>query len=133
MGLKRIDHFELVVSDIERALTFYRGLGVETTQTENPAQGRKRSFLNLGGNQQVNIVTPEDVAALGRKALAGGGHLAMVWEGTAEEVLSQLSRNGLAPRRGPGRGFGALGEATSIFVNDPDSNSIEIIVYAPDT
>ncbi len=130
MGFSRIDHCELVVSDIDRALDFYRALGVDAEQTPHPAQSRKRSFLNVGNNQQVNVVTPEDVATLGRKALPGGGHLCMVWEGTAEDVLAKLSGSGLSPRRGPGRGFGALGEGTSIFVNDPDSNSIEIIVYA---
>jgi len=131
VGFSRIDHFELVVSDIDRALDFYRGLGADTEQTTNPVQRRRRSFINLGDNQQVNLVTPEDVSALGREALPGGGHLCMVWAGTVEDALAQLRRSGLTPRRGPGRGFGALGEGTSIFVNDPDWNSIEIIVYGP--
>jgi catechol 2,3-dioxygenase-like lactoylglutathione lyase family enzyme len=124
-----IDHFELVVSDIDRALEFYRGLGVETLQTTPPGQDHSRSFLNLGQDQQVNVVTPEDVQRLRRSSPAGGGHLCMVWHGDVDDVLAELSRHGIAPRRGPGRGWGALGEGISLFVDDPDQNSIEIIVY----
>jgi catechol 2,3-dioxygenase-like lactoylglutathione lyase family enzyme len=128
MSLQQIDHFELVVSDIEKALDFYRLLGVKTSQTTSP-QGRERWFLDVGDSQQINVVTPKDVEALGRKATAGGGHFCMVWQGAPEAFIEQLSRHGLVPRRGPGRGFGALGEGTSLFINDPDSNSVEIIVY----
>jgi len=128
-SMNRIDHFELVVSDIDRALEFYRGLGVETLQTVLPGQERTRSFLNIGHSQQVNVVSPEDCERLGRKMLPGGGHLCMVWDGTVDAVVEGLTSHGLTPRRGPGRGWGALGEGISLFVNDPDSNSIEIIVY----
>jgi catechol 2,3-dioxygenase-like lactoylglutathione lyase family enzyme len=129
MGLHGIDHFELVVSDVDRALNFYESLGVETERTTFPGSGRKRAFLNIGDSQQVNVVTPQDVEALGRTSPAGGGHLCLVWEGKPEEVVELLSRNGLFARRGPGKGWGALGEGTSLFINDPDTNSIEIIVY----
>jgi catechol 2,3-dioxygenase-like lactoylglutathione lyase family enzyme len=128
-SMNRIDHFELVVSDIDRALEFYRGLGVETLQTVPPGQNRTRSFLNIGDSQQVNVVTPGDCERLGRTMLPGGGHLCIVWDGAVDAVVEGLTSHGLTPRRGPGRGWGALGEGISLFVNDPDSNSIEIIVY----
>jgi catechol 2,3-dioxygenase-like lactoylglutathione lyase family enzyme len=128
MSLQGIDHFELVVSDVERALDFYRRLGVETSKTTR-TPGRERWFLDLGGSQQINVMTPQDVESLGRTSTAGGGHFCMVWKGTADEVVEKLSQQGLTPRRGPGKGFGALGEGTSLFINDPDQNSVEIIVY----
>jgi catechol 2,3-dioxygenase-like lactoylglutathione lyase family enzyme len=129
MAVTGIDHFELVVSDIDRALEFYKSLGVETLQTTLPGQDRERSFLNIGDSQQVNVVTPEDVGRLRRSSSAGGGHLCIVWKGSEDELMAGLTRNGVVPRRGPGRGWGARGEGVSIFVDDPDSNSIEIIVY----
>jgi len=129
MSMQQIDHFELVVTDVDRALDFYRKLGLETSEATFPSSGRRRAFLDVGRSQQVNVMTPEDVKSLGRTALPGGGHLCLVWDGTAADFVERLSQHGLAPRRGPGSGRGALGEGTSIFINDPDSNSIEIIVY----
>jgi catechol 2,3-dioxygenase-like lactoylglutathione lyase family enzyme len=129
MGMTGIDHFELVVSDVDRALAFYRNLGVEVLQTTPAGQQRERCFLNIGDSQQVNVVTAEDVARLGRSSPAGGGHLCLVWDGSTDDLMAGLTRNGVVPRRGPGRGWGALGEGISLFVNDPDSNSVEIIVY----
>ena len=99
MGLRGIDHFELVVSDVDRAVSFYRQLGLESVESTAPGSGRRRVFLNVGDSQQVNVVTPQDVETLGRASAAGGGHLCMVWEGKAEEVVDQLSRNGLIARR----------------------------------
>jgi catechol 2,3-dioxygenase-like lactoylglutathione lyase family enzyme len=127
--MQQIDHFELVVSDIDRALEFYRKLGLKTSEATFPSSGRRRAFLDVGGSQQVNVMTPEDVQSLGRTALPGGGHLCLVWDGSAAEFVERLSAEGLTPRRGPGNGRGALGDGTSTFINDPDSNSIEIIVY----
>jgi catechol 2,3-dioxygenase-like lactoylglutathione lyase family enzyme len=129
-GMIGIDHFELVVSDIDRALNFYRSLGVETLQTQLPGQDRTRSFLNLGDSQQVNVVTPDDVQRLRRQSSAGGGHLCIVWNGPVEDLVDGFSRAGITPRRGPGPGWGARGTGTSLFVDDPDQNSIEIIVYS---
>jgi catechol 2,3-dioxygenase-like lactoylglutathione lyase family enzyme len=127
MSLQSIDHFELVVSDVDRAIEFYRKLGAKTSSTTR-GDGRTRWFLDIG-TQQVNIMTPEDVQSLNRNSTPGGGHFCMVWEGSPDDYVELLSKQGLTPRRGPGRGFGAVGEGTSIFINDPDQNSVEILIY----
>ncbi len=129
MGTYNIDHFELVVSDLDRALDFYRSLGIETADGIFAGNGRRRAFLNIGPSEQINVVTPADVAALNRTGVAGGGHVAIAWKGSMDDVMTQLTRSGLTPRMGPRPGTGALGKGTSVYVNDPDSNSIEIIVY----
>ena|SRR5690349_24687501 len=128
MSLQSIDHFELVVSDVDRALEFYRKLGAKTSSTMR-GDGRTRWFLDIG-QQQVNVMSPDDVRSLNREAKAGGGHFCMVWHGTPEDYVQRLADQGLTPRRAPGRGFGALGEGTSIFINDPDQNSVEILIYS---
>ena len=133
MGISNIDHFELVVHDIDRALNFYRGLGVgieETTGEGREGRTRRRAYLRVGTAEQINVVTPEDVGGLRRKALAGGGHVCLVWDGSMDELVQHLAANGLAPDRGPGAGSGARGGGNRIFVNDPDGNSVEIMVYA---
>jgi catechol 2,3-dioxygenase-like lactoylglutathione lyase family enzyme len=127
MTLQSIDHFELVVSDVDRALDFYRMLGAKTSSTKRGES--TRWFLDIG-DQQVNLMSPDDVRSLNRESSAGGGHFCMVWKGSPEDYISKLTEQGLTPRRGPGRGFGALGEGTSIFINDPDGNSVEILIYS---
>jgi catechol 2,3-dioxygenase-like lactoylglutathione lyase family enzyme len=129
MGMQQIDHVELVVSDIDRALEFYRKLGLKTSEATFAGSGRRRAFLDVGPSQQVNVMTPDDVGSLNRTALPGGGHLCLVWDGAADDFVERLTEEGLTPRRGPGSGRGALGDGTSTFINDPDGNSIEIIVY----
>lgn len=132
MGIRNIDHFQLVVSDIDRAVDFYGRLGLTTKEaTTSGPQPRRRVYLKVGGSQEVNLMTPQDVAAQGRQEVPGGGHFCLVWEGTLDEILEHFSRHGLTPRQQPqqGRGSGARGQGTSVFVNDPDSNSVEIIIY----
>ena len=126
MGIQSIDHFELVVKDVARTLEFYKGLGFQVGEA---GQGRRRSIIKIGETQQINIVSPEDVQALGRTASPGGSHVCMVWKGTVEEVVEHLAKCGVTPRRGPVQASGSRGLGTSVYFYDPDDNSMEIMVY----
>jgi catechol 2,3-dioxygenase-like lactoylglutathione lyase family enzyme len=140
MGFRNIDHMDLVVSDVARAVDFYRRLGVQTGERIG-GRGNVMQILKLGGgHESISLVTPEDLEAQGRKVLPGGGHVCVVWDGTMEEFKDHLSRSGIAPRYGQAQGQ-RQGEATgamrsadgransNVFVVDPDNNLIEIRVY----
>ena len=126
MGFQNIDHFDLMVSDVDRALEFYRGLGVETTERKN-GTGRLVKQLVLGDKERINLTTPADTEPQGRTVLAGGGHVCFAWKGTMDEVLEECSRNGIAPKREPRPT--APGEVSQVFFADPDNNLVEIMVY----
>ena len=97
MGFENIDHFDLMVSDVDRALAFYRGLGMETTERKNGV-GRLVKQLVLGEKERINLTTPADTEPQGRTVLAGGGHVCFAWKGTMDEVLATSARNGIAPQ-----------------------------------
>jgi catechol 2,3-dioxygenase-like lactoylglutathione lyase family enzyme len=52
-----------------------------------------------------------------------------VWDGTVEEALALLARNGIAIEAGPGPRLCARGESTSVYFRDPDGNLVEFTVY----
>lgn len=138
MGFRNIDHMDLVVSDVARAVDFYGRLGVEVGERIG-GRGNVMQILKLGGgHESISLVTPEELEAQGRKVLAGGGHVCMVWDGTMEEFTDHLSRTGIAPRFGQGQRQGEITGAmrsadgranTNVFVVDPDNNLIEVRVY----
>lgn len=133
MGIHNIDHFQLVVSDIDRAVDFYGRLGLTAKAvTEATPSMPRRAYLKVGDGQEINLMTPEAVAAQRRTEVPGGGHFCLVWRGTETDLRAHLTTHGVSLRDrqpAPGQGSGALGRGTSLFVNDPDGNSVEIIIY----
>ena len=133
MAIDHIDHFQLVISNVDKAVDFYTRLGLTVASIAEPsATMPKRAYMKVGGGQEINLMTPEAVAAQHRTEDAGGGHFCLVWDGSEAELREHLAKNNVALRDrqpAPGQGTGAMGKGTSIFVNDPDGNSIEIIVY----
>ena len=50
-------------------------------------------------------------------------------DGTVDEILALLKRNGVAPEAGPGPRTCARGVSTSVYFRDPDDNLVEFTVY----
>ena len=129
MAIKNIDHFELVVSDIDKALDFYKKVGFEVKEVKREGSDRRRAFLRIANSQEVNVLTPADVKGLRRDALAGGGHFCVVVDQSMEALTEALARNGIAPRAPAGPGEGARGNGDHLFVLDPDGNTVELMTY----
>ena len=126
-----MDHIVLNVADVERSVAFYRevlGLGVE--RLDEWRAGRV-PFPSV----RISAVTLIDlvgVAASERAArLTNLNHFCLVVEGeTLEPIVAELSAHGVAVHTGPARRWGALGNAASIYLRDPDGNEIELRTYA---
>jgi catechol 2,3-dioxygenase-like lactoylglutathione lyase family enzyme len=123
MKIERIDHLNITVADIDRSVEFYqRVLGMRTE-----SMGEARAAL-LFGEQKIHL----DLAG----AMAGGtagdkrmpAHICFITETPIEEVAAHLAGCGV-PVRMQGPRAGAIGTIQSLYIDDPDQNSIEISTY----
>ncbi|HEX3863014.1 MAG TPA: VOC family protein [Stellaceae bacterium] len=122
MNIERIDHLNITVADIDRSVEFYqRVLGMKTE-----SMGEGRAAL-LFGQQKIHL----DLAG-GAMAMAGDkrmpAHICFVTATPIGEVKAQLESCGV-PVRMEGPRAGAIGTIQSVYIDDPDKNSIEISTY----
>jgi len=123
MKMERIDHLNITVADIDRSMEFYRRvLGMKAEMI-----GEGRAAL-LFGQQKIHL------DAAGRAGEMSGekrmpAHICFITESPVSEVMAQLERCGVPVRMGPGPRAGAIGTIQSIYIDDPDQNSIEIASY----
>jgi catechol 2,3-dioxygenase-like lactoylglutathione lyase family enzyme len=117
-----LDHVVLNVADVERSLRFYVDeLGLEPVRVEEWRDGRI-----LFPSVRVNAGTILDLLQVAR----GGenvDHLCLVVEPTDLEALKASGRFEVVD--GPARRFGARGDGTSLYVRDPDGNTVELRHY----
>ena len=122
MKIARLDHLNLTVADIGRTCEFYgRVLGMETV-----SWGKGRAALRFG-DQKINL-DPADPAKP-EMAKRQPAHLCFVSQAPLDEVVAHLDRVGVPIAMGPGPRAGAVGTIESVYISDPDGNSIEIATY----
>ncbi|GGM53809.1 dioxygenase [Micromonospora sonchi] len=119
------DHLVLVVADVERSLDFYCGrLGLAPVRVDEWRAGRA-PFPSVR-------VSPETIIDLvkGERGGTNVDHFCLVVEPLdwADVVASGV----FTVLEGPVGRFGARGAATSVYVRDPDGNSVELRWYPQD-
>jgi catechol 2,3-dioxygenase-like lactoylglutathione lyase family enzyme len=122
MKIERIDHLNLTVTDIDRSVEFYRhvlGMEIET-------MGEGRAALHFG-NQKIHLDAAGGPSAMNAEKRMPA-HICFVTDTPLAEVKSQLEACGVAVRM-EGPRAGAIGTIQSVYIDDPDSNSIEISTY----
>jgi catechol 2,3-dioxygenase-like lactoylglutathione lyase family enzyme len=122
MKIERIDHLNITVADIDRSIAFYQKvLGMEAER-----MGEGRAAL-LFGQQKIHL----DLAG-GPMAMAGDrrmpAHICFVTEAPVSEIAAHLAECGV-PVRMQGPRAGAIGTIQSVYIDDPDGNSVEISHY----
>jgi len=123
MKIERIDHLNLTVADIDRSLEFYkRVLGMEAKIV-----GEGRAALQFG-QQKIHLDAAGTVMAMGGEKRMPA-HICFITEAPVAEVLAHLEHCGVPVRMGPGPRAGAIGTIQSVYIDDPDQNSIEISSY----
>ena len=141
--VKSFDHLVINVSDIERALTFYKRLGFTLINEDGWRKGQGQVSIKIGENQKINIhkqdvvgpqnkpqdIGPNDKFTLAYIPLAGDADFALVWGGTVEEAQQHLRDSGVDHISAPRNVTGARGPATSVYFRDPDGNLWEFVVY----
>jgi catechol 2,3-dioxygenase-like lactoylglutathione lyase family enzyme len=123
-----LDHIVLAVADVERSLSWYREVvGLEPVRVDEWRAG-KAPFPSV----RIDATTIIDLVSA-NGPLAGSGnldHFCVVCEVTgAAELVAWAAASGLQIIEGPDERFGARGIATSIYVKDPDGNTVEFRHY----
>jgi catechol 2,3-dioxygenase-like lactoylglutathione lyase family enzyme len=116
------DHIVLNVSDVERSLRFYCGtLGLEPVRVDE-----WRAGTIPFPSARVDAGTIIDLLAAARTG-ENADHLCLVVAPTDLNTLAATGQfevvDGPAPR------FGAQGIGTSLYVKDPDGNTVELRHY----
>ena len=112
----------LKVSDLERAIRFYRDvLGFELTQR----YGREAAFLSAGGyHHHIGLNTWESAGGSPPPAAATGlYHLAILYPTRADlaDALRRLLDAGI-----PLEGASNHGVSEALYLRDPDGNGVEL-------
>jgi catechol 2,3-dioxygenase-like lactoylglutathione lyase family enzyme len=141
--VKSFDHLVINVSDMERALAFYKRVGFTLINEDGWRRGQGQVSIRIGENQKINIhrqdvvgpqnkpedIGPNDKFSLAYIPLAGGADFCLVWAGTIQEAQQHLRDSGVDHISAPRNVTGARGPATSVYFRDPDGNLWEFIVY----
>ena len=132
MGIKGIDHC-IVAGDLERTLGFYQKLGFTIAWEKRPGRS-DMTTIRINDAQKINVHGPDapaHPAYLGaRTPTIGGADFCLEWEGSVDEVLALLEKNGVRTEAGPGPRTCARGISTSVYFRDPDDNLVEFTVYS---
>src|ERR1700686_1667957 len=122
MKIERIDHLNITVADIDRSIAFYKKvLGMKT---EAIAEGRAALLF---GQQKIHLdLAGSAMAMAGDKRMPA--HICFVTQSPVSEIKAHLESCGVAVRM-EGPRAGAIGTIQSVYIDDPDQNSIEISTY----
>ena len=133
MAIEAIDHWVLVVKDLEATFAFYRKLGLEAGWQERPGGRGKRPIIRISETQKLNLYVVDryeiESPTHAPGYALGSADFCLRWEGTVQEAQDFLKQTGVAVLQEPAARSGALGPGTSLYVRDPDDNLIELITY----
>ncbi|WP_030669218.1 VOC family protein [Streptomyces sp. NRRL B-1347] len=128
MRVIALDHIVLNVADVERSLAFYTGpLGLEPVRVEEWRAG-KVSFpsVRVSASTIIDLFPASDTESRGSNV----DHICLAVEPLDwQEVIDSGQFTVLD---GPGKRFGARGTGLSLYVQDPDGNTVELRWYEQD-
>jgi catechol 2,3-dioxygenase-like lactoylglutathione lyase family enzyme len=117
-----LDHVVLNVADVERSLAFYCDeLGLAPERVDEWRRGEI-----LFPSVRVDAHTIIDLLAAPRTG-ENADHLCLVVEPVDLEAVKASGRFEVVD--GPATRFGARGDGTSLYVKDPDGNTVELRHY----
>ena len=123
MKVERLDHLNLTVADIERSCEFYtRVLGMEKV-----AWGMGRAAVRFG-DSKINLDSAETIK-LPEGQTRAPVHICLITQSPLPEIIAHLESCGVPVVMGPGPRDGATGTIQSVYIRDPDDNSVEISCY----
>tara|TARA_B100001123_G_scaffold425614_1_gene538695 strand:+ start:1051 stop:1488 length:438 start_codon:yes stop_codon:yes gene_type:complete len=126
--IKALDHVVLRVADLDRALTFYR----DTLGCEIERSIRELGLVQLRAGAALIDLVPLD-SALGRKLGAGPAkqrrnmdHFALELDNFDADLIGAYLEARKVDVGEVGDRYGAQGSGPSIYIQDPDGNTVEL-------
>lgn len=133
INIARVDHIGIRVADLDRATAFYKLFGFEELRA---ADNDDVVVMKNGQDVEINIIFNANNSNDNKNILMdvpdkypGYTHVAFRVESIADTVAS-LNENGIEITQGP-VAFGSDGHV-SVFLRDPDRNTIELRGRAED-
>lgn len=124
MNVHALDHIVLTTTDVERSLAWYTGaLGLPGVRVEEWRRGEV-PFPSV----RVNDATIIDVFGAERSGI-NMDHLCLVVDRADVDAVAAGTDERFVVVDGPGHRFGARGDGWSIYVLDPDGNTVELRSY----
>lgn len=127
MKMRRIDHIVLTVSDLEESMRFYHEVFDMPVIDD---QSNDHLITLRCGHQLIRLQKadrPTDLKAA--KPTVASADFCMVSGDKLEDIIHHLKSYYVEIIKGPIEKHGSEGPMTSIYVNDPDKNLVEISVY----
>jgi catechol 2,3-dioxygenase-like lactoylglutathione lyase family enzyme len=127
-GIRGLDHVAVPMQNTDAMLAFYRGLGLEITETPRACS------VHIGA-QMINFHRPQTWQNPAYTLRAPGtrppsGDFCVVWEGSEADLRTLLERVGARIEEGPVERTGARRVVgSSIYTRDPDGNLLEFMMY----
>ena len=133
MAIAAIDHWVLVVKDLEKTFAFYRKLGLDAGWQERPGGRGTRPIIRINDTQKLNLYVVDryeiESPTFAPGYAIGSADFCLRWEGTVEAAKEFLNQAGIGVLHEPAARSGAQGPGTSLYVRDPDGNLIELLTY----
>jgi len=133
MAIEAIDHWVLVVKDLEATFAFYRKLGLEAGWQERPGGRGTRPIIRISETQKLNLYVVDryevESPTHAPGYALGSADFCLKWKGSVQQAQDFLKAAGVPVLQEPAARSGALGSGTSLYVRDPDDNLIELITY----
>ena len=132
MKVTGFDHLVLDVADVERSIAYYTGpLGLEPVGlAEWRAGDAPFPSVRVSESTIIDLISTGDAGDTGDARRPNVDHFCLVVEPLDWQQV--IADGGLDVVEGPGTRSGARGTAESIYVHDPDGNTIELRWYPQD-
>jgi catechol 2,3-dioxygenase-like lactoylglutathione lyase family enzyme len=130
LRIVEMDHIVLNVSDVERSIAFYTGiLGLQGERLDEYRAG-KVGFPSVRINEHTLIDIMKSDPPPATAAAKNLNHFCLVAVSTdLAQLAADLKSQGVILVQEPVSRWGARGQATSIYIQDPDQNEVEIRCY----
>ncbi len=129
--ITELDHIGLRVKDVEASLRFYSELlGLKTERVDEWRKGEIGfPSVRLNADTLIDFFLSEKKVDNANKEM-NQDHFCLVIEPTnMENLKTKLEELGVRIYDGPGKRWGAHGDAISLYMYDPDQNVVELRCY----